>query len=132
MHAFLQLVGRKSCLSSLTRGVCYLLPLHVPTTDVLQGVVLLMGSIIFLVIQRTELGGLPQAAVYYRDPAHAAAPNVALMQNIPPASTIVAYFDFVFKVRQAVWWDTAVRMYRMEPGRIQHSRLKGAMLCELC
>lgn len=69
----------------------------------LQGVVLLVGSIIFLVIQRTELGGLPQAAVYYRDPANAAAPNVALMQDIPPASTIVAYFDFVFKVRAANW-----------------------------
>eukprot|EP00878_Enallax_costatus_P020660 GHUV01021849.1.p1 GENE.GHUV01021849.1~~GHUV01021849.1.p1 ORF type:complete len:275 (+),score=54.69 GHUV01021849.1:271-1095(+) len=67
-------------------------------TDVLQCVVLLIGSIIFLIIQRTELGGLPKAALYYRDPANAAAPNVALMQKIPPASTIVAYFDFVFKV----------------------------------
>eukprot|EP00878_Enallax_costatus_P016186 GHUV01016976.1.p1 GENE.GHUV01016976.1~~GHUV01016976.1.p1 ORF type:complete len:356 (+),score=97.44 GHUV01016976.1:718-1785(+) len=66
-------------------------------TDVLQCVVLLIGSIIFLIIQRTELGGLPKAALYYRDPANAAAPNVALMQKIPPASTIVAYFDFVFK-----------------------------------
>jgi hypothetical protein len=33
-----------------------------------------------------------------RDPANGAAPNVTLMQRIPPASTIVAYFDFVFKV----------------------------------
>jgi Na+/proline symporter len=35
-------------------------------TDVLQGVVLLVGSIIFLIIQRTSLGGLPAAAVFYR------------------------------------------------------------------
>lgn len=66
-------------------------------TDVLQGVVLLIGSVIFLVIQRTELGGLPAAAAFYRDPANAAAPNVALMQKIPPASSIVAYWDFCFK-----------------------------------
>lgn len=33
-----------------------------------------------------------------RDPAKGALPNVALMQRIPPASSIVAYFDFVFKV----------------------------------
>jgi hypothetical protein len=33
-----------------------------------------------------------------RDPAKAALPNVLLMQRIPPASSIVAYFDFVFKV----------------------------------
>lgn len=32
-----------------------------------------------------------------RSPANAALPNVVLMQRIPPASTIVAYFDFVFK-----------------------------------
>lgn len=35
-------------------------------TDVLQGVVLLIGSIICLVIQRTSLGGLPAAAQFYR------------------------------------------------------------------
>lgn len=35
-------------------------------TDVLQGVVLLIGSIIFLIIQRTSLGGLPAAAAFYR------------------------------------------------------------------
>lgn len=34
-----------------------------------------------------------------RDPANGKAPNVALMQRIPPADKIVAYFDFVFKVR---------------------------------
>ncbi|KAF8067290.1 cyclin-C1-1 [Scenedesmus sp. PABB004] len=66
-------------------------------TDVLQGFVLLVGSIIFLVVQRTELGGLPAAAAFYRDPANAALPNVGLMQNVPPAPTIVAYADFVFK-----------------------------------
>jgi hypothetical protein len=65
---------------------------------VLQGVVLFIGSIIFLVVQKTELGGLPAAALFYRNPANGAAPNVSLMQNIPPASTIVAYWDFVFKV----------------------------------
>jgi Na+/pantothenate symporter len=68
------------------------------SADVLQGVVLFVGSIIFLVVQKTELGGLPAAALFYRNPANAAAPNVALMQNIPPASTIVAYWDFCFKV----------------------------------
>eukprot|EP00775_Hariotina_reticulata_P011366 gene11366-11515_t len=66
-------------------------------TDVLQGAVLFIGSIIFLIIQKTEFGGLPAAALYYRDPANIGRPVVALMQNIPPASTIVAYFDFVFK-----------------------------------
>ncbi|WIA33094.1 hypothetical protein OEZ86_006248 [Tetradesmus obliquus] len=66
-------------------------------TDVVQGVVLFIGSIIFLVVQKTELGGLPAAAMFYRSPEKAAAPNVSLMQNIPPASTIVAYWDFVFK-----------------------------------
>ena len=35
-------------------------------TDVLQGFILLVGSIIFLVIQRTSLGGLPAAALFYR------------------------------------------------------------------
>lgn len=66
-------------------------------TDVLQGVVLFLGSIIFLVIQSTELGGLPQAAKFYRDPANAAIPSVAGMQNVPPPATIVSYFDFVIK-----------------------------------
>ena len=32
-----------------------------------------------------------------RDPAKGSLPNVALMQRIPPASSIVAYWDFVFK-----------------------------------
>lgn len=35
-------------------------------TDVLQGFILLVGSIIFLAIQRTSLGGLPAAALFYR------------------------------------------------------------------
>jgi hypothetical protein len=74
-----------------------------PPADVLQGVVLFIGSIIFLVVQKTELGGLPAAALFYRNPANAAAPNVSLMQNIPPSSTIVAYWDFVFKVRQGAF-----------------------------
>jgi Na+/proline symporter len=68
-------------------------------TDVLQGVILIIGSAVFLVVQRTELGGLPAAATFYRDPANAGLPNVALMRSVPPAPTIVAYFDFVFKVR---------------------------------
>lgn len=32
----------------------------------LQGIILVVGSIIFLVIQRTSLGGLPEAAQFYR------------------------------------------------------------------
>jgi len=41
--------------------LCYVL-----RSDVLQGVILLVGSIIFLIIQRTSLGGLPAAALFYR------------------------------------------------------------------
>lgn len=78
--------------------------MSVAAADVLQGVTLLVGSIIFLVVQKTELGGLPMAALFYRDPANAALPNVSLMQKIPPSSTITAYWDFVFKVCCACIW----------------------------
>jgi Na+/pantothenate symporter len=70
--------------------------------DVLQGIILLVGSVIFLVVQRTELGGLHTAAAYYRDPANAGRPVVAAMQNVPSSASIVAYWDFVFKVRGGV------------------------------
>ncbi|KAI8471640.1 MAG: SSS family transporter: sodium ion/pantothenate [Monoraphidium minutum] len=66
-------------------------------TDVVQGVVLFLGSIIFLVIQRTELGGLAAAAQFYRNPANAAIPAVAAMQTVPSPTAIVSYFDFVIK-----------------------------------
>jgi Na+/pantothenate symporter len=69
--------------------------------DVLQGIILLVGSVIFLVVQRTELGGLQAAAAYWRDPANAARPAVAAMQNVPSSASIVAYWDFVFKVGAA-------------------------------
>jgi hypothetical protein len=78
--------------------------------DVVQGAVLLVGSIVFLIIQKVEFGGLPTAALYWRDPANASQPNVALMQKIPPASTIVAYFDFVFKVRRGRAGGSSVGM----------------------
>lgn len=66
-------------------------------TDVIQGVVLFLGSVIFLVIQKTELGGLGQAASFYRDPANVSIPAVAAMQYVPAPATIVSYFDFVIK-----------------------------------
>lgn len=65
-------------------------------TDVLQGVVLFIGSLVFLVIQGTELGGLPAAAKFYRNPFKAdTIPAVAAMQRVPKPSGIVSYFDFV-------------------------------------
>lgn len=66
-------------------------------TDVLQGVVLFFGSIIFLIIQKTELGGLETAHNYWANPALPQKGSIFLMQHIPPRQTIVAYFDFVFK-----------------------------------
>ncbi len=39
-------------------------------SDVLQGIVLVIGSIVFLIIQRTELGGLPAAFNYWSNPAN--------------------------------------------------------------
>lgn len=39
-------------------------------SDVLQGVVLFLGSIIFLIIQRTELGGLPRAFDFWSNPGN--------------------------------------------------------------
>lgn len=59
----------------------------------MQGIVLFLGSIIFLVIQKTELGGLGTAAKFYRDPANAAVGAVAAMQSVPSSATIVSYFD---------------------------------------
>lgn len=66
-------------------------------TDVVQGAVLFVGSLIFLIIQRTELGGLPLAAQYWRNPQMLERPTVAAMQLVPSQAGIVSYFDFVFK-----------------------------------
>ncbi len=70
-------------------------------TDVLQGVVLFFGSIIFLIIQRTELGGLARAYSYWSNPGNAARASVRAMQFVPAKMNIVSYFDFVFKTTVA-------------------------------
>lgn len=70
-------------------------------TDVLQGVVLFFGSIVFLIIQRTELGGLARAYSYWSNPGNAARASVRAMQYVPAKVNIVAYFDFVFKTTVA-------------------------------
>ena len=44
-----------------------------------------------------------------RNPAKGNLPNVALMQRIPPADKIVAYFDFVFKVGFTVQYSNWLR-----------------------
>lgn len=49
----------------------------------LQGVVLFCGSIIFLVIQKTELGGFEDAHNYWGNPANVAKPRVWNMQHVP-------------------------------------------------
>ncbi|PNW73816.1 hypothetical protein CHLRE_13g573900v5 [Chlamydomonas reinhardtii] len=70
-------------------------------TDVLQGVVLFCGSIIFLVIQKTELGGFEDAHNYWGNPANVAKPRVWNMQHVPNEVNQVSYFDFVFKTTAA-------------------------------
>lgn len=79
-------------------------------TDVLQGAVLFIGSVVFLIIQRTELGGMHTAYNYWSNPMlipslnatvpaqKALAARVAWLQTIPPKEDIVNYFDFVAKV----------------------------------
>lgn len=67
----------------------------------LQGVVLFFGSIVFLIIQRTELGGLARAYSYWSNPGNAARASVRAMQYVPAKVNIVAYFDFVFKTTVA-------------------------------
>ncbi|GBF88910.1 sodium:pantothenate symporter [Raphidocelis subcapitata] len=62
-------------------------------TDVVQGIVLFFGSIIFLIVQRTELGGLPNAAQYYKNPLTSTMPGIRNMQRVPQPATIVSYFD---------------------------------------
>lgn len=42
-----------------------------------------IGSIVFLILQYTELGGLPQAWRYWSNPANVKKPRVAAMQLIP-------------------------------------------------
>eukprot|EP00200_Dunaliella_tertiolecta_P004766 CAMPEP_0202354932 /NCGR_PEP_ID=MMETSP1126-20121109/10037_1 /ASSEMBLY_ACC=CAM_ASM_000457 /TAXON_ID=3047 /ORGANISM="Dunaliella tertiolecta, Strain CCMP1320" /LENGTH=665 /DNA_ID=CAMNT_0048947463 /DNA_START=36 /DNA_END=2033 /DNA_ORIENTATION=- len=70
-------------------------------SDVLQGFVLIAGSIIFLILQYTELGGLPTAWRYWSDPDNRQEPLVANMQLIPSEVSTVAYFDFLFKTTVA-------------------------------
>ncbi|KAG2438998.1 hypothetical protein HYH02_010789 [Chlamydomonas schloesseri] len=70
-------------------------------TDVLQGVVLFCGSIIFLVIQKTELGGFEEAFNYWGNPANVKQPRVWGMQHVPKEVSQVSYFDFVFKTTAA-------------------------------
>ncbi|KAJ9521193.1 hypothetical protein QJQ45_022914 [Haematococcus lacustris] len=70
-------------------------------TDVLQGVVLAIGSIVFLIIQQTQLGGLSTAWGYWADPANLTKPLVAGMQLTPAKVTTVAYADFVLKTTVA-------------------------------
>lgn len=71
-------------------------------TDVLQGLVLFLGSILFLIIQKTELGGLDAAHDFWSNPNRLKLGNrFRLVQLIPPEQTIVAYFDFVFKTTVA-------------------------------
>ncbi|PNH09288.1 Sodium/pantothenate symporter [Tetrabaena socialis] len=69
--------------------------------NVVQGVVLFFGSITFLIIQRTELGGLSAAHNYWSNPALAKTPRIWAVQHVPIHTTIVAYFDFVFKTTVA-------------------------------
>ncbi|EFJ49747.1 hypothetical protein VOLCADRAFT_104191 [Volvox carteri f. nagariensis] len=71
-------------------------------TDVIQGVVLFFGSIIFLIIQQTELGGMPAAQDVwgYAKPTKATA-RFWYMQHVPNKVDIVSYFDFVFKTTVA-------------------------------
>ncbi len=59
------------------------------------------GSIIFLVIQKTELGGLGQAFDYWSNPANLSKPRVPGMQVLPTQTSVVSYFDFVFKTTVA-------------------------------
>lgn len=77
-------------------------------TDVLQGIVLLIGSVIFLIIQKTELGGLESAKDYWGNIANMAVPGVAKMQTIPIRQSIVNYFDFVLKVSLVLAVCTAI------------------------
>ncbi|KAF5837517.1 sodium/solute symporter [Dunaliella salina] len=59
------------------------------------------GSIVFLVLQYTELGGLPTAWRYWSDPDNRQEPLVGNMQLIPSEVSTVAYFDFLFKTTVA-------------------------------
>jgi Na+/proline symporter len=52
-------------------------------TDVMQGFILLVGSIIFVVIQRTSLGGLPAAAMFYRCGSCVDSCNASLCSAVP-------------------------------------------------
>lgn len=66
-------------------------------TDTLQGVTLLLGSVVFIVIQQTELGGLSSAADFYQDAAN----EVRQMTIYPTQPQVVSYWDFVFRVSVA-------------------------------
>ncbi|KXZ41352.1 hypothetical protein GPECTOR_527g519 [Gonium pectorale] len=71
-------------------------------TDVLQGIVLFAGSIVFLIIQRTELGGLEAANDFWSNPAIGKyGTRFWSMQHVPTRPNIVAYFDFVAKTTVA-------------------------------
>ncbi|GIL51166.1 hypothetical protein Vafri_7234 [Volvox africanus] len=70
-------------------------------TDVIQGIVLFFGSIIFLIIQRTELGGMGAAFDVWGHPYPKAPARYSTMQRVPTHVNIVSYFDFVFKTTVA-------------------------------
>ncbi|GIL75284.1 hypothetical protein Vretimale_7979 [Volvox reticuliferus] len=70
-------------------------------TDVIQGIVLFFGSIIFLIIQRTELGGMGAAFDVWGHPNPKAPARYLTMQRVPMKVNIISYFDFVFKTTVA-------------------------------
>ncbi len=93
--------------NALPPSLPYPCPTPPPPTRSFQGVVLLFGSITFLIIQKTELGGLPAAFDFWSDLASKSR-NILAMQTVPTKQTIVNYFDFVLKVRalglKDGWW----------------------------
>lgn len=67
----------------------------------LQGIVLFFGSIIFLIIQRTELGGMGAAFDLWSHYTPKQPARYWSMQHVPTKFNMVAYFDFVFKTTVA-------------------------------
>ncbi|GLC49135.1 hypothetical protein PLESTB_000186200 [Pleodorina starrii] len=70
-------------------------------TDVLQGIVLFFGSIIFLIVQQTELGGMGGAFDVWGHAFPKMPKRFWSMQHVPTKLNIVSYFDFVFKTTVA-------------------------------
>ncbi|KAG2500633.1 hypothetical protein HYH03_001400 [Edaphochlamys debaryana] len=92
------------CVAAAVLLICDLLGgmRAVAWTDVIQGIVLFFGSIIFLIIQGTELGGLQAAHKVWSNPANdKAIPRYVTMQTVPNEQGIVSYFDFVAKTTVA-------------------------------